>query len=715
MSPPLQSGQRSWSPPSLRADLINSRQSREGLEIVVIKHSLARTYFKLSANDYDLACLFDGRRSCKQLAELAGEMGFKSDPEHVAALASQLLERGLLVANADSHRAIARRQHRHSGWLGFWAWISGFLFARIPLVDPDSMLAWAEKRLRWCWSAGAVRFAGILLAGACLAVFSRLDEFPAAIKQSMNLPNLAAAWILLVVVKILHELGHGLTCKHYGGEVRELGLLLILFSPFFYVNVSDSYLFPKKHQRVLVAAAGIVVELVIAACAAIAWALSRPGPAREVLFALMMITSIWTVLFNANPLMKFDGYYMLSDLTGVPNLRQRAMSAAVSVIDRIFFGSLLPRTSTSGDNRLTWLTVFGFASQMYLLLVITGIFALFRWFGAELGLRWAGDALGFVLLFGMLGIPMFRYLSERFRWMASQPGGPWHPRWLQRLATVAVIIFAASWLPVPSRPVRKALVTPVQTAVIRSEIAGRLASVHVAVGQYVEPGDLLMTLASPRLNSAVEQAEHQVEASKLNAERLLGAEAPGLLVQARAEVLAAEVALKAAKQNLEKTRIRSPAKGIVVTQEIDCQHGRGYRPGEILCEIVSEGPYEAYVPVQEHAMDWLPQQAKTHVRLRGCSNESYVAVAKQAEHTEPFRHLPESIAQALEKELAVVTGADGRMLPVETFFGVRVPLPSAACIRPGMTGCVQFDCGSSPLGRWLWQRWLEFIDPHYRL
>lgn len=710
------SGHETWAPPALRSDLIISRQSREGRQIVVIKHSLARTYFTLAADDFDLACLYDGRRSCELIAGLAREKGFTTDPEHLVALASQLLERGLLVATADSQRAKSRMQVKHSGWMALWAWLSGLLFARIPLLDPDALLTWAEKHLRWCWSKGAVRVAGILVLGACVGILARLDEFPAAVKQSMNLPNLAAAWVLLIFVKIIHELGHGLTCKHYGGEVRELGLLLIVFSPFFYVNVTDSYLFPRKHQRVLVAAAGIAVELVIAAIAAIAWSLSRPGPAREVLFGLMMITSIWTVLFNANPLMKFDGYYMLSDLTGIPNLRQKAMNAAIAVIDRILFG-IIPRPLVAeGDgNGSSWLAAFGLASQVYLLLVVGGILTLFRWFGAELGLRWAGDAFGFVLLLGMLGIPTFRYLSARFRWLARQPGGPLNRRWLRRLATIGALAFVVSWLPVPSRPVRKALVMPVQTSVIRSEISGRMASVHVVPGQRVQPGDLLMTLTSPSLQSAVEKAMNQVEAAHLNAERLLGAEEPGLLIQAQAELLATEVALKAAQQNLDKTRICSPAKGIVVTEDIHCQTGRGYRPGEVLCEIVSEGPYEVYVPVEEQAMNWLPKEANTLISLKGCSHGTFKSVAAQAEYTEPFRQLPESIAAALEKDLAVVTGADGRMLPLETFFGVRVPLPLDPCIRPGMTGSVRFECGSRPFGSWLWQRWLEFTDPHYRL
>lgn len=705
-----------WTPPPLRPDLAVSVQRREGRRTAILKDPLARAYFKLSADDHQLAQLLDGRRDCSAVVAMAAEHGIRTDVAHVTAVARALFDRGLLVATPalwkSRQRALLARRAK-AGWM---TRLFGVLFARIPLMDPDAVLTRLEKKVRWCWSRAAFRVYALLLLAGVVVVIIRAGELPGAFERSINLPNLLAAWGLLVVVKVLHELGHGLTCKHYGGEVRELGLLLIVLSPFFYVNVTDSYLFPHKHQRILVAAAGIAVELVIAGVAAIAWAASRPGPAQEVLFSLMTITSVWTVMFNANPLMKFDGYYMLSDWTGIANLRARSMNAAMSVLDRLLFGGS-PLAADTHKRGSVWLAAFGLASMAYLLVVIAGLTALLRWFAAEAELRWAGDLLGAVVLAGMLGFPVWHYFRERFRWMGTLPGGIWKQRWIRRLILGAGMIVLLLWLPIPMKPVRQAVILPVQTAVVRAEVAGTLSRLQIETGQSVKKGDLLLLLQNPSFQPAVLAAESRVEAARLAEARLLGAQAPGLLAEARAELHAAQALLEAARQSLQKTAVHSPIDGIVVTPELCSQTGRGYRPGEVLCEIVSADQLEAMVPVEELSVDEIPPRTRAQIRAQGSPGTVWEASVSDAGQTEPFRQLPASIAAALEKELAVITDAAGHMVPVETYFAVRVPLPeeAASLIKPGMRGSVRFDRGTKPLGSWLWQRWLEFVDPMHRL
>jgi putative peptide zinc metalloprotease protein len=711
-----QSSAASWTPPPLRPDLIVSVQQREGRQTVIVKDPLARSYFKLSSEDHQIARLLDGRHDCAQVAAAASDHGIRADAAHVEAVARALFDRGLLVASAAFQKARQNARLARQGRSGWWAGLARVMFARVPLMDPDSFLTGLEKKLRWCWSRTAFRVYGLLCLTGLAVVLTRVDELPKAFERSFNLPNLLAAWVLLVLVKVLHELGHGLTCKHYGGEVRELGLLVIVFSPFFYVNVTDSYLFPRKHQRILVAAAGIAVELVIAAAAAIAWAASRPGPAQEVLFSLMTITSVWTVLFNANPLMKFDGYYILSDWTGIANLRARSMHAAMSVLDRVFFGSS-PLHVDDRKGTASWLAAFGLASMAYLLLIVAGIVALLRWFAAEAELKWAGDLLGVLLVIGMVGMPVLHYVRERGRWLGSLPGGFWSKHRARRLAIGGVLVALILWMPVPVTPVRQAVILPVQTSVIRAEVAGTLSKLQTHTGQLVKKGQVLMLLQNPSLQPAVLAAESRVEAARLVLERLLGAEAPGLLAEARAEFEAAQAALKAARSHLEKTVVRSPMDGLVVTQDLTLQTGRGFRPGEIVCELVSADRLEAHVPVEESSVDQMSPETMALVRVRGSPEKVWTSAVREEGQTEPFRELPASIAAALEKELAVITDAGGHMVPVETYFGVRVPLPGPIFpwIKPGMTGSVRFDRGTRPLGTWLWQRWLEFMDPSYRL
>lgn len=722
---PLSQDHGAWAPPPLRPDLVVSHQRQGEHDLVMIKDPLARTYFKFAASDHALARRFDGRTPCAEVARQAAAQEKRqpeeSDMHHVEVLAHELTQRGLLVTTVTAQRTrnhAGAGRRRPAGLVGWWARFASVLFMRIPVLDPDRLLTSLEKRLHWCWSARTARVAVGLVAAGLIVVLTHLEDLPTAAERSMNLPNLAAAWMLLVIVKIIHELGHGLTCKHYGGEVRELGVLVILFSPFFYVNVTDSYLFPRRYQRIAVAAAGIVVELVISAVAAVAWAAARPGPTREVLFSLMMITSIWTILFNANPLMKFDGYYILSDLVGMPNLRTRAMNAASSLLDRLLLG-IKPAADTApgAARRSRWLAAFGLASQLYTLLVLAGFVALLRWFGQEVGLNWAGDLAAMLLAVGMVGMPVIFYLSSRLHWLKSQVRGPAGRRPLVRLGATLGAGCAVLLVPVSSRPVRQAVVLPVQTAVLRAEIPGRLEAAKVATGQHVRAGDLLLTLSSPMLQRAVEQAEHRVAAAALAAERLLGADMPALLAEARTELTAAEAALEAARKQRNKTQVRSPIAGVVVTEALARQTGRGFRPGEVLCEIVAEEAMEAHVPVAENSLEQMPPTVAATTRVRASASRKFHSTLPTTDHTQPFRELPAALAPALEKELAVVTGAEGRMVPVETYFGLRVPLPKAADagLKAGMTATVRFECGTQPLGRWLWHRWLEFMDPSYRL
>lgn len=684
--------------------------------MVIIKDPLARSYFKLALEDYQIALLLDGMRDCAEVAAAASDQGIRADADHVEALTRSLFDRGLLVASAAFQKARQNARFALLARSGWWAGLARVMFARVPLMDPDSFLTRLEKKLRWCWSRTALHVYGLLFLTGLVIVLANMDELPKAFERSFNLPNLVAAWMLLVFVKVLHELGHGLTCKHYGGEVRELGLLVIVFSPFFYVNVTDSYLFPRKHQRILVAAAGIAVELVIASAAAIAWGTSRPSPAKEVLFSLMTITSVWTVLFNANPLMKFDGYYILSDWTGIANLRARSMHAATSVLDRVFFG-ISPLHADDRKGTAPWLAAFGLASMAYLLLIVTGIVTFVRWFAAEAELKWAGDLLSLLLVIGMVGMPLRQYAQQRYQWLGSLPGGFWSKRWVQRLAAGGVLVALMLWVPVPVKPVHQAVILPVQTSVIRAEVAGTLSRLQTHTGQLVRKGQVLMVLQNPSLHPAVLAADSRVEAARLVLERLLGAEAPGLLAEARAELETAQTALKAARSNLEKTVVHSPMDGLVVTQDLTLQTGRAFRPGEIVCEIVSADRLEAHVPVEESSVDQTPPATTALVRVRSSPDQVWTSSVREERQTEPFRELPASIAAALEKELAVITDAGGHMVPVETYFGVRVPLPEPASswIKPGMTGSVRFDRGTRPLGAWLWQRWLDFMDPSYRL
>ena len=165
-----------------------------------------------------------------------------------------------------------------------------------------------------------------------------LERVHPTMRNFFSFNNLALIWITTIIIKSIHELGHGLTCKHFGGEVHEVGVMLLVFTPYFFVNVSDSWVMPERRHRILISAAGIYVELVLAAFATFLWAVVQPGAFQDFLFNVMVIASFSTLVFNANPLMRFDGYYIMTDLIEVPNLQGKSRALVGHQFKTLLFG-----------------------------------------------------------------------------------------------------------------------------------------------------------------------------------------------------------------------------------------------------------------------------------------------------------------------------------------------------------------------------------------
>ncbi|MDZ4288423.1 MAG: hypothetical protein U0984_10725, partial [Prosthecobacter sp.] len=417
-------------PSALRSDLTTSHQLFEGRAFVIIKDPLSLKYFRLPAEDYGLAALFDGRRSIAEIRaafqhlhpHAALTQNERDLTQRIVTFANELLLGGFLEATGAGVRKQLEMKRARVRHVSPWGLFMKALFLKIPLWDPDRLLIKMERHLRWIWSwPGLIISMAILIAG--VAIFGlNISRIAPSLNNFLTLPNLALIWVLTMVVKVIHEFGHGLTCKHYGGEVHEMGAMVIVLSPFLYADVTDSYLFPKRRHRILVAAAGIYIELVIAAIATLLWSVSQPGPTQLLLFNLMLITSVWTVVFNANPLMKFDGYYILTDLTGVPNLRAKAQMCAADMFRRFLFGrtapgqapeSMLPRRG------FAWFVAYSLAAQFYLLYVTLNIAGLVHHLLHPYGLGWLGDWMGFGALVSMLVVPVIGFFKRQLTMNAA--------------------------------------------------------------------------------------------------------------------------------------------------------------------------------------------------------------------------------------------------------------------------------------------------------
>src|SRR4051812_37998522 len=235
------------------------------------------------------------------------------------------------------------------------------LFWRTSLFDPDRLFNRLEPKLRFVWTRSfLVASAGCILA-ATMLVWAERREMVAIPPGMLRWEMFALAWLTLLTVTIFHEFAHGLTCKHHGGEVHEVGFLLMYFMPCLYCNVSDAWLIPEKSKRLWVTLAGGYCDLLVWALAVFAWRLTLPGTLLNHLAWLVASLCGVRIFFNFNPFLKLDGYYLLSDLLEMPNLRRRAWESVTGHLRWLLWGAARPDTEPRGR----FLLGFGAMSWVY--------------------------------------------------------------------------------------------------------------------------------------------------------------------------------------------------------------------------------------------------------------------------------------------------------------------------------------------------------------
>lgn len=322
---------------ALRADLAFIEQVYRGERCYVVKDQTAQKYFRFGTTEVRVMRAFDGQRTGREIVALLAQEGIRLSVEAIDSFARALGNAGLLertlrersVLQLERLRAERRKRRRRRLFRGdLWR-------MRWSFGDPDALLGRLLPRVRWMFTPGFIALSVLLFATYGFVMADRGDEYAAALRATYSLSAIDVGSVVVLcltgfIVAVIHELGHGLTCKHFGGEVHELGLMLIYLQPGFYCDVSDAWSFPEKRARLWVTAAGSWIQLVVASLAAIVWFVVAPDTlVAEVCAAAMLIGGVMTVVTNMNPLLPLDGYYMLADWLEIPNLRQRVWAGLV--------------------------------------------------------------------------------------------------------------------------------------------------------------------------------------------------------------------------------------------------------------------------------------------------------------------------------------------------------------------------------------------------
>ncbi|HEX9181534.1 MAG TPA: hypothetical protein VF859_14135, partial [Burkholderiales bacterium] len=361
--------------PRLRSHARLNRHLYRGQVWYVIEDRISRRSHRLNPPAYHVAGLMDGRRTMQEIWDAAVARFGDDAPtqDEVIRLLGQLHFADILQCEVTPDvDELLRHSHRISRrtWL---ATVMSPLAIRFPLFDPERAL---ERWLPWYrplfGAAGALLWLLVVGWGLTLAA-QHWGELTRDVTDRVLAPqNLLVMALVFPLLKALHELGHACAVKAWGGEVHELGIMLLVLMPIPYVDASAASAFPEKSRRVLVGAAGMVVELFLASLAMMLWLEVEPGLVRSVLYNVILIAGVSTILFNANPLLRFDGYYMLSDLIEIPNLRQRAGQYLAATLERRLLGTQPPAPDAT-PRESAWLVFFAIASFLYRIFITFSI------------------------------------------------------------------------------------------------------------------------------------------------------------------------------------------------------------------------------------------------------------------------------------------------------------------------------------------------------
>jgi putative peptide zinc metalloprotease protein len=500
----------------VRADLSIAPQKYEGRTYFVVKDPVSLRYYRFKEQEHFLIQLMDGTHTLDQ-AQKEFEKRFRPDRltlEDLEQFGQQLLTAGLAQnesPGAGKQLFDRRKKRRRKEILQAF---TNILYIKIPIFDPERLLTRMLPYFRWMFSMWFFLFSvGVMLAAIMLVLthFQTFRDRLPSYHEFFSFKTVIYLWAALGVVKVIHEFGHGLSCKAFGGEVHEMGFLILCLSPAMYCNVSDAWTLPNKWKRIIISGAGIYVELMIAAIATFVW-WNTPGQpfVNYMALSLMVVCSVSTILFNGNPLMRFDGYYVLADWLEIPNLRDRSNKYIQRIVmDKCLGIEVQPEPYMERWRRVLFVT-YAITSYIYRWLIT---FVILMFLSNFLGpkLKIISQMLATVAVGTMIGWPLYRLganLKKRGRLPDMKPA-----RVAISASVLAALLLFVFFVPLPiTSRVRETGLVQVQPDYIEHlhvEVPGILEKIHVKEGEKVRKGMVLAEFSSLDLESQYEDARSQ--------------------------------------------------------------------------------------------------------------------------------------------------------------------------------------------------------------
>ena len=686
----------------LRQDLEVTRHVFRGVPCYIVRDPITFQSHRLGLEDYRLFISIDTQRSLGETFDEVVSAGLlEADEEDTFYQFILNLHRfGFLNLPVTDDRLLFRR-HQARAKARRRQKLIGFLAVQIPLVKPDAFLTrtlhWGRRLFSTWFFVGWLVMVG---SAACVAA-TRWADLVQPVQGLLVAHNLPLLWLTLIGLKVCHEFGHAYACKHFGGHVPEMGIYLIMFTPCAYVDATAAWGFPRRRDRLVVSLAGLYVELALAALAVLVWASTGPSLLNAAAYNVIFLASAVTLLFNANPLMRYDGYYVVSDLVEVPNLRQRSAQYMLALAKRLLLGIRNPSPPATWRLRII-LLVFGAASTAYRTMVMLAIAAVVA---SKLFL------VGFTLGVAYLGVTVYGLTRRlgRYLWYAEETAAV-----RVRAIALSVFVFAlvpafVGLVPVPSSVYAAAAVIAEHETVVRAAVPGFVRRIGFERGQTLAPGALLVELGDTASEENLAQARAEVEASEL---RRSGYEPtdPAAAQQEAERTRKHQAELARVRSRQAELQITAPDGGRVAAGLKPTQMGKFVRVGEPVATLIAgDCELRAVLTAEEFATAQPKVGQSVRFRPAGAPDLSLIGTIRDVRPAASRTIDLVALTHVAGGHIAIDAGTGQAQQPYLELVVTLDPSAASAAVH-NMTGVVQLPATSESIAARLYRRTVRFIN-----
>ena len=674
----------------------------------ILRDDASGRHHRFNETAYTFIKLINGRRTVNEIWEIMQERLGDDAPtqEEVINLLGQLHYADHLLADLapDVEELIDRRKNERRRL--FLSRIGNPLAIRVPLLDPDKMITRWMPLARPFFTRTAAVIALVIMLFALLEMtrhWSLLSKH--AMEHALSPYNLLIIWFVYPAIKGIHELGHAFAVKKWGGEVHEMGIMLLVMMPVPYVDASASTSFRSKRQRMTVSAAGIIVELLLASVALLLWLNVQEGLFSDVMFNVMLIGGVSTLLFNGNPLLRFDGYYVFADAIEIPGLGKRANRYYAYLVQRYLFDVKDVQSPVTADGEIFWFVTYGAAAFVYriFILVMITLYVAGQYF-------FVGVALAIWAVFMQLVMPVLKAVA--YLWKSPVLSHRRERALTVSIGTIAFVIAMLFLIPMPLNTMAQGVVWMPEHSYVRAGSNGFIERILVEDGAYVRKGDALIETHDPLMGAQLKLLEAQKKELLVQYDSLVQQDIVESEITLE-EINVLDGKIRRLQEQISEMTITSPVDGVFIIAESKDLDGHFLKQGDPIAYVIDFSDVSVRVVVPQNAIGLVRKRTKdVEIRLEGRVHDRIRSAVEREIPAATYR-LP---SKALAQEGGGVIQTDpfdkDGVRTRDQYFQFEVALPDTVDnTHIGQRVYVRFTHGYEPMA-WQWYRAFEelFLD-----